>query len=250
MPGCDGLTVVQEARKCVPGLEVIVISGYAQFDYAQTAIRFGVGEYLLKPINRDALNHSLEKMAVRCRARQKQETEMESLLVSRDDDRQRLRTQLIADLLGGCLDAPDEETLARTYRFTAANGLLQLLMLKMDYHNDDFSDASLTIVREKALDLFQPTLDSLCIDALLHFSGASMGGIAEKLHLNPAYLGQLVRRYTGATFHRQLLDTRLEHACVLLRQTSLPVGEIAMDVGFRDVDYFSQQFRGRLGMAA
>ena len=77
----------------------------------------------------------------------------------------------------------------------------------------------------------------------------SMGGIAEKLHLNPAYLGQLVRRYTGATFHRQLLDTRLEHACVLLRQTSLPVGEIAMDVGFRDVDYFSQQFRGRMGMS-
>lgn len=177
MPGCDGLTVVQEARKSVPGLEVIVISGYAQFDYAQTAIRFGVGEYLLKPINRDALNHSLEKMAARCHARQKQETEMESLLVSRDDDRQLLRSQLIADLLGGRLDAPNEESLARTYRFTVSNGYLQLMILKMDYDTDDFSEASLTIVRQKAHDLFQPTLDSFCIDAVLGFSGASMVGV-------------------------------------------------------------------------
>ncbi|MDD3214942.1 MAG: response regulator, partial [Eubacteriales bacterium] len=49
MPGCDGLKLVEEAHKLIPELEVIVISGYAQFDYAQTAIRFGVGEYLLKP---------------------------------------------------------------------------------------------------------------------------------------------------------------------------------------------------------
>lgn len=77
----------------------------------------------------------------------------------------------------------------------------------------------------------------------------SMTDIAQTLHINPAYLGQLVRRHTGATFHRLLLDTRIGHACTLLRQTSRPVGEIAMEVGFRDVDYFSQQFRSRMGMS-
>jgi two-component system, response regulator YesN len=77
----------------------------------------------------------------------------------------------------------------------------------------------------------------------------SMNTIAAELDMNPAYLGQLVRRYTGATFHRRLLGTRVEHACLLLRQTARPVGEIAMEVGFRDVDYFSQQFRSRMGMS-
>lgn len=77
----------------------------------------------------------------------------------------------------------------------------------------------------------------------------SMAGIAEELSMNPAYLGQLVRRYTGATFHRKLLDTRMERACVLLRQTVRPVCNIAQEVGFRDVDYFSQQFRRRVGMS-
>jgi AraC-like DNA-binding protein len=77
----------------------------------------------------------------------------------------------------------------------------------------------------------------------------SMAGIAEELHMNAAYLGQLVRRYTGETFHHRLLAARVGRACVLLRQTAQPVGEVALEVGFRDVDYFSQQFRGRMGMS-
>ena len=56
MPGCDGLAVISEAKAMLPELEVIIISGYAQFDYARTAIQYGVGEYLLKPINKDDLS--------------------------------------------------------------------------------------------------------------------------------------------------------------------------------------------------
>lgn len=73
--------------------------------------------------------------------------------------------------------------------------------------------------------------------------------IATGLGMNPAYLGQLVRRYLGTTFHRLLSDTRIERASVLLRQTARSVSEIALEVGFRDVEYFSQQFRGRVGMS-
>ncbi|MFH1513797.1 MAG: response regulator [Bacillota bacterium] len=77
----------------------------------------------------------------------------------------------------------------------------------------------------------------------------NLSQIANDLHMNAVYLGQLFKKHTGATFHRQLLMTRIEHACVLLRQTASPITEIAISVGFRDVDYFSQQFRNRMGMS-
>ena len=77
----------------------------------------------------------------------------------------------------------------------------------------------------------------------------SIGGIAAQLHLNPAYLGQLILKTTGKAFHTLLLDTRVAHACRLLRQTSRSVSEIAALVGFRDVDYFSRQFRTRMSMS-
>lgn len=77
----------------------------------------------------------------------------------------------------------------------------------------------------------------------------SIGSVAEGMGINPAYLGQLVRMHVGVTFHRLLQDTRLEHASLLLRQTTLSISQIALEVGIRDVEYFSRQFRDRVGMS-
>lgn len=62
MPGLDGLSLIEQAKAYDPSLQFIIISGYRQFDYAQSAISFGVAEYLLKPINKEELNHTLARM--------------------------------------------------------------------------------------------------------------------------------------------------------------------------------------------
>jgi two-component system response regulator YesN len=82
-----------------------------------------------------------------------------------------------------------------------------------------------------------------------YFKSLSVGSIAASLNLNPAYLGQLILRCTGQSFHTLLLDARISQACRLLKQTSRTVGEITYMVGFRDVDYFSQKFRSRMAMS-
>ncbi len=82
-----------------------------------------------------------------------------------------------------------------------------------------------------------------------YYTPLSITDIAGRLYLNPAYLGQLVRRATGVTFNRHLLNVRLEHACRLLRQTRLTIREVAATVGIRDVNYFSTQFRHEFAMS-
>jgi|GEM_PF-400961 len=52
MPEMDGLTLINEAKRHDPSLMAVVISGYDDFQYAQEAIRQGVADYLLKPIDR------------------------------------------------------------------------------------------------------------------------------------------------------------------------------------------------------
>ena len=53
MPGCDGLELIRRAKELRPrNLKLWIISGYAHFEYAQSAIQFGVGNYLLKPIKK------------------------------------------------------------------------------------------------------------------------------------------------------------------------------------------------------
>lgn len=55
MPGKLGLEILKDARK--NGIEgrFIIISGYSNFKYAKEAIKYGVKEYLLKPIDEDEL---------------------------------------------------------------------------------------------------------------------------------------------------------------------------------------------------
>ena len=62
MPGMDGLQLIKEARKQNAALKCIIISGYKDFQYAQQGLRYGVRDYLLKPINQDDLNRTLKKL--------------------------------------------------------------------------------------------------------------------------------------------------------------------------------------------
>ena len=55
MPGYDGMELIQKAKVLYPDMHIVIISGYSQFDYAQNAIRYGVEDYLLKPLRKKAL---------------------------------------------------------------------------------------------------------------------------------------------------------------------------------------------------
>ena len=60
MPGCDGLDLIRRAHEICPDLQIVIISGYANFSYAQAALKYGVYDYLLKPINKEELCETLE----------------------------------------------------------------------------------------------------------------------------------------------------------------------------------------------
>lgn len=51
MHGISGLDLAQEARRIQPGIHIIILSGYSEFEYAKSAIQVGVDEYLLKPVS-------------------------------------------------------------------------------------------------------------------------------------------------------------------------------------------------------
>lgn len=50
MPRMDGLDLTRQLYKEYPNISIVLLSGYAEFEYARTAIRYGVKEYILKPV--------------------------------------------------------------------------------------------------------------------------------------------------------------------------------------------------------
>lgn len=64
MPQCDGLEVAAYLQRNHPDVKIIIISGFDDFSYAQSAIQYGVKDYLLKPIKLETLSESLHKLLI------------------------------------------------------------------------------------------------------------------------------------------------------------------------------------------
>lgn len=65
MPGDDGLTMLAGLRSEFPDMQVVVLTGYRDFAYAQEAIRLGVTRFLLKPSKMDEINEALQSAVKR-----------------------------------------------------------------------------------------------------------------------------------------------------------------------------------------
>lgn len=61
MPIMDGLDFLKEVKKNNAEVKVVMISAYADFEYAKKALRYGAEEYLLKPIDEQELRECIGK---------------------------------------------------------------------------------------------------------------------------------------------------------------------------------------------
>ena len=63
MPFMDGLQLSKIIREHMPWVKIIILSGHDEFEYAQSAIKLGVTEYLLKPISAQDLKNVLMNLS-------------------------------------------------------------------------------------------------------------------------------------------------------------------------------------------
>lgn len=59
MPQMDGLSMIASVKSQSPALEIIILTGYRNFDYARKAINLGVTRFLLKPSKMDEIEEAL-----------------------------------------------------------------------------------------------------------------------------------------------------------------------------------------------
>lgn len=74
MPEMTGLELAAQVHNLFPDIIVIILTGYADFSYAQEAIRCQVFDYLLKPLNIDDLNSLLIRLGMFLSNTQKSQT--------------------------------------------------------------------------------------------------------------------------------------------------------------------------------
>ncbi len=68
MPGMDGLELASYLNDNCPDTYVVILTGYGDFDYAQTAIRLNVFDYLVKPLREEELAATLSGIVARIKS--------------------------------------------------------------------------------------------------------------------------------------------------------------------------------------
>jgi AraC-like DNA-binding protein len=76
----------------------------------------------------------------------------------------------------------------------------------------------------------------------------SLNDAAAAAMLSPNYLAHLLKKQTDRTFTDLVTERRLERAKELLLTSSIRIGDIALQCGFSDADYFSRRFRQLIGV--
>lgn len=88
------------------------------------------------------------------------------------------------------------------------------------------------------------TYESLCLYIQAHLSDPlTRESVAEHFALSPNHVSRLFRQQGHHRFVDYLLEVRLEHARELLRESRLPIKEVAALAGFNDHAYFHRVFR-------
>lgn len=62
MPVMDGLKLSEYVNSHYPEIKVVIVSGYSDFEYARSAISYGVKDYLLKPVQKEKLAETFSKI--------------------------------------------------------------------------------------------------------------------------------------------------------------------------------------------
>ena len=63
----------------MPKIQIIILSGYGEFDYAKEAIKIGVTDYLTKPVTGEQLLEALNKVKQKLDKKKRQEEDIKKV---------------------------------------------------------------------------------------------------------------------------------------------------------------------------
>ena len=224
MPVMDGLQLAGAVRAAWPLIPVIIVSGYERFEYAKTALRFGVSDYLLKPVKPAELCDCLTRLSLKLEFSRKARQALGADAMTRDEEAA-LENEL-------CLAAQD-----------ASNP--QELHARLDRLIEEYS------ARVRAGEGDHARAD---FEALTGYIGRKLGekltleGVCRALGMSQTTVSRLFRTYARCSFVEYLTARRVERAKALIeREPSRRMKEIACEAGFCDPLYFSRVFRAETG---
>ena len=281
MPEISGLDLIDIIRRTDGGsTEIIVISGYNDFKFAQQAIKHGVKSYLLKPVDAHELAGEVRKVresldlqrystgedfidkwhfewnnsalinAMNGSDKPAILTELAKLdgLLSKHESSLLLLQSIIGDIL------KHANIMSEKYGINIRDECIKLLRDIPAIHSKKEHEALISRIGDiilgvcdsvyfgnsKTLSERMPVIIKYI--ELNYRQELTLKRISGVFYINQIYLGQIFKEATGYYFNEYLNKVRIDKAAELMAQTSLPLSEISAMVGYANEVSFYRNF--------
>ncbi len=215
MPGIDGLTMIAGMKSEFGHMQITILTGFRDFDYAQQAIRLGVTRFLLKPSKMDELEEAIRVMI--------ENLERQGITGHEEE----------ADAAKG------EIPKTQPVHTPEENGREEDASGEGREGEETDSPASCFIVK-----------NALAYIEANYTEKLKLSDVADQIYVSQWHLSKLLNKHTGQNFSEILNNVRIEKAKELLKEPALRIGDIAEEVGFLDMAHFSRVFKKQVGISA
>ena len=137
MPFMDGLQLSKIIREHMPWIKIIILSGYDEFEYAQTALKIGVTEYLLKPVSAADIIDVLKRVTVELDQEKSERENLKQLENQVEYNLLLRREQLLLRLLMGGISSGEAIEQGQQLGLNLVAPYYLVLLVKIELFDDD-----------------------------------------------------------------------------------------------------------------
>lgn len=157
MPGCDGLEMIRRVKENNPEVHFVIISGYPDFDYARKAIRYGVNDFLTKPVQKDELEGVLYKIIDEKAENDRQREDVEQLRNTVQRQSKQIKETFLSSVVSGERELTDAhsaiEDINSKWHCGFREGMFRIFIVKPDFIETEEYEMIYQRLNEKACEM-------------------------------------------------------------------------------------------------
>ena len=138
MPFLDGLEVARILHENMMHIKIVLFSGWDDFEYAQLAIRYGVSEYVLKPIDFQEMQNLLKKIHRELETELEQRQNQERFAEIYQKSLPLLQEQFLIQLVRGSLTPEQMQRQQKNLSVSLDANHFCVVIMKITEESDDY----------------------------------------------------------------------------------------------------------------
>lgn len=150
MPGITGIELTARCKEADPGIQVLMVSGYNEFEFVQEAIDVGAQGYVLKPIKVEEIEGKLAAFSASLEKLQRIEAETNQLQEKVSGSLDVVKERFIHDLVEGAVEPETVASWTRLLELPDLKAGIRLVLFSSDRLLDEGMDARSRVMRGAA----------------------------------------------------------------------------------------------------